>query len=163
MERKVVFNEARFDAKFIKGTDDECWLWTAGKSKHGYGAFGVSINGKRSGSNANRVALYRKLNYDDEFWFSKLDAGHTCANSLCVNPSHLTPQTRKENIDERDNRLGNEYHVRGSVHKSSKLSESQVLAIRSIKGKTQKDLAKDFGVDPSLISQIILRKIWNHI
>jgi len=163
MEGKVVFKEARFDAKFIKGTEDECWLWTAAIDKDGYGRFGIIKNGKHSTSKANRISLYRKLNYDDDFWFSKLEAGHTCANTSCVNPLHLTPQTRRENNDERDNRLGNSYCHRGSAHGKSKLTEEQVLAIRAINGKTHKKIAEEYGVSDVTIGKIINRTRWQHI
>tara|TARA_R110000868_G_scaffold264950_1_gene523605 strand:+ start:186 stop:677 length:492 start_codon:yes stop_codon:yes gene_type:complete len=163
MERKVIFDEEAFDAKYIKGAEDECWLWTAFKNKNGYGQIHICKNGKWTTSKAHRVSLYRKLGYDNEFLFSKLHAGHTCANRACVNPNHLVPQTAKENIDEMKNRLGNSYNARGSAIGSSKLTEEQVLEIRAIEGKTHAEIAKEYGVGRSLITHIINRKRWQHI
>ena len=163
MDRKVIFNEALFDAKYIKGEENECWFWTAFTNKEGYGRIKIKVNGKSVSRGAHRVSLYRKLVYDDTFWFSKLEAGHTCANTSCVNPSHLMPQTRKENNDELKNRLGNSYNLRGSANGRSKLTEEQVLAIRATKGKLQKQIAEEYGVSINVISKIINRKIWAHI
>jgi hypothetical protein len=163
MDRKVIFDEALFDAKFIKGTEDDCWLWTAAKNKKGYGQFGICKNGNKAKSLASRISLYRKLGYDDIFWFSKLQAGHTCANTSCVNPNHLIPQTPKENIAEKYSRLGNSYNARGFSHGRSKLTEEQVLAIRAIEGKPYTQIAKEYGVSQPLISHIINRKTWTHI
>ena len=162
MERKVIFNEEAFDAKYIKGAEDECWLWTAFTNK-GYGQFRICKNGKWTTSKAHKLSLYRKLNYNDEFWFSNLHAGHTCANRTCVNPNHLVPQTAKENIDEMNNRLGNTYNARGSAHGRSKLTEEQVLEIRAIEGKTHTQIAKEYGVGRTIIFNIINRKRWVHI
>lgn len=54
---------------------------------------------------------------------------------------------------------------RGSVHRLSKLDETQVKTIRkcSIDGLSQKSIAKYFGVTPGCISTIISRKSWAHI
>ena len=161
MECKVVFDDALFDAKYIKGDDDQCWLWNGNcDKKTGYGQLYIKINNFETKRGAHRVALWRKLGYDNEFLFSKLHAGHTCTNRACVNPNHLVPQTAKENIDYKN--ITNTQN-KGSTHGNSKLSESQVLEIRSIKGKSQRQIAKDYGVSFSLISLIILRKLWQHI
>lgn len=53
---------------------------------------------------------------------------------------------------------------KGSQHGMSKLNEKQVLEIRAIgRSKTLKEISKIYNVDMSLISSILLNKIWNHI
>ena len=162
MERKIIFDDAKFDAKYIKGAEDECWLWTA-FTNNGYGVFCIFKNEKKCIGGAHRISLYRKLNYDDTFWFSKLQAGHTCANKACVNPNHLIPQTPKENMDEMNERLGNSYKPKGSSNGMSKLTEELVLNMRNIKDKTHTQIAKEYGVCRGLICNIINRKSWTHI
>lgn len=74
----------------IRGAD-ECWPWKAFIHPNGYGGFRV-----RDGVTA------KAHRYAYEFTFSlpvgKLDAGHLCNNRACVNPWHVTPQTRSENM-----------------------------------------------------------------
>jgi hypothetical protein len=53
---------------------------------------------------------------------------------------------------------------KGSEHGMSKLTEIQVLEIRRIgRTKTLKEIAKIYNVDSTLISLILLNKIWNHV
>jgi hypothetical protein len=54
----------------------------------------------------------------------------------------------------------------GSKHGQSKLTEPEVLQIRALYkagGIAQKELGKQFGVTPAVISRIINRKNWNHV
>ena len=53
---------------------------------------------------------------------------------------------------------------KGSKHGMSKLTEKDVLEIRQIgRTKTLKDISKIYNVDISLISSVLLNKIWKHI
>jgi len=44
-----------------------------------------------------------------------------------------------------------------------KLTENEVLSIRAASGRTQDDLAKQFGVTRQNINIILNRKSWSHI
>jgi len=69
-------------------------------------------------------------------------------------------------------RLGNvrHAHLAGRMHATTnpgrgvKLSQSDVDVIRaeSARGVMRKDLARRFGVDPSMVSSVVLGKCWNH-
>jgi hypothetical protein len=53
---------------------------------------------------------------------------------------------------------------KGSEHGNSKLTEEKVLEIRKIgRSKTLKEVSKIYNVDISLISLVLLNKIWKHI
>jgi hypothetical protein len=53
---------------------------------------------------------------------------------------------------------------KGSEHGNSKLTEEKVLEIRKIgRTKTLKEVAKIYNVDISLISLVLLNKIWKHV
>jgi hypothetical protein len=53
---------------------------------------------------------------------------------------------------------------KGSINGNSKLTESDVLAIRALKGKMkQYEIAEKYGVSPLMISFIIRRKNWTNI
>lgn len=66
-----------------------CWLWTAGRSG-GYARIKIG----RSSVNAHRVAYQLLVGPIPEG--TELD--HLCRVRHCVNPEHVEPVTRKENI-----------------------------------------------------------------
>lgn len=67
-----------------------CWLWTGSKSTHGYGLF-------RRGEQTIQAhrAVYELLVGPIP---DGLDLDHLCRVRLCVNPAHLEPVTRQENV-----------------------------------------------------------------
>ena len=67
-----------------------CWLWVGATSSHGYG--GVSYGG-RSMPAHRAVYLMTGGQIPDG-----LDLDHLCRVRSCVNPRHLEPVTRKENL-----------------------------------------------------------------
>ncbi len=81
--------EQRFWAKVSK--TDECWLWTGSKND-GYGKF-------RPVANQRPVLAHR---YAYELLVGPiprdLTLDHLCRVHSCVNPEHLEPVTRRENI-----------------------------------------------------------------
>lgn len=78
----------RFEAKFQRRGDDECWPWTAAKH-NGYGK--VYWNGSVIG--AHRVAYMLHVGPIPE----GMQLDHVCRNPACVNPSHLEVVTAREN------------------------------------------------------------------
>ena len=61
--------------------------------------------------------------------------------------------------------LASSIHNAGSKHGNAKLTEEDVLAIRSLyaKGMGQRDLAKIYEVAAVTISHIITRRKWKHL
>lgn len=83
----------RFEEKYIPEPNTGCWLWTGALGGGGYGAIGAG--GKRGGRRtAHRVAY--------ELYRGPIPAGleldHLCRTRCCVNPWHLEPVTRRENV-----------------------------------------------------------------
>lgn len=80
--------EDRFWPKVDRSGD--CWLWTGGTTNGGYGMFWFE--------GQMRVAhrwLYERINGAVP---KELDLDHLCRTRACVNPSHLEPVTRSENL-----------------------------------------------------------------
>jgi len=79
----------RFEAKYVVA-DDGCWLWTAGKTKSGYGQF--FYDGSMRCAHRWSYMHYVGSIPDD------LELDHfKCDNRGCVNPTHVRPTTHREN------------------------------------------------------------------
>ncbi len=84
----------RLFAKIERDPETGCWNWTA-STRQGYGQIWTpSRPGPRRILQAHR-AMYELANGAIP---DGLDLDHLCRNTLCVNPEHLEPVTRRENV-----------------------------------------------------------------
>lgn len=67
-----------------------CWLWTAGRTSRGYGAFSAD----------GRQHLAHRVAYEEESGSipDGLTIDHLCRVRHCVNPSHMEVVTRGVNV-----------------------------------------------------------------
>ena len=79
----------RFQAKVLPLTSG-CWLWMASTARGGYGQFNDGTTMVR----AHRFAYTAFVGEIPD----GLDLDHLCRNRWCVNPDHLEPVTRSENL-----------------------------------------------------------------
>ncbi len=70
---------------------EPCWIWTAAKTKRGYGHFAID---QHQVFQAHRFAYALLIGPIQE----GLTLDHLCRNPECVNPSHLEPVTLTDNI-----------------------------------------------------------------
>ena len=84
------FSEESFWRRVTKGDPSECWLWTGSKDTPGYGR--VQIDKKQVC--AHRMAYELCVGPIPD----GLELDHLCRVPLCVNPEHLEPVTRRENL-----------------------------------------------------------------
>lgn len=82
-------DQERFETKYVRGGDDECWLWLAGQRK-GYGEF--SLAGRNI--DAHVAAL---IFATGEQIAPKTVVMHSCDTKLCVNPRHLSVGSKRDN------------------------------------------------------------------
>lgn len=130
---------------------NNCWTWTAGTDKDGYGKF--------QGGRAHR-ASYEMANGEIPDHLCVL---HRCDNPPCVRPDHLFLGTNRENMDDKI-RKGRQF--RGEQLKGlCKLSEHKVRQIRQLAkdGNTHQAIADQFGVDRTNIGFVVRRETWAHI
>lgn len=86
----------RFEAKFTESPSG-CWEWNAAIDAAGYGRFSVRIGPTRADY---RMKLAHRVSYETFVGPipDGLDIDHLCRNRKCVNPEHLEPVTRSENL-----------------------------------------------------------------
>lgn len=86
--------EDRF-AKKLELAPTGCIEWTGGKTAAGYGSFAVDTSHRGAKKDMAHRWAY-------EFYVEPIPTGfdidHLCRNKSCVNPDHLEPVTRRENV-----------------------------------------------------------------
>lgn len=95
---------------------------------------------------------------------SKIDVCHKCDTRICVNPDHLFLGSRKSNMRDciEKGRFSYIPVLRGEQSPNSKLTEDDVRTIRA-DTRSQRAIARAYGVDKGTIACIIHRKTWGHI
>jgi hypothetical protein len=149
----------RFWEKVSIGGPDECWVWSATRTKDGYGVLIKQSAPKRLIHLAHRLSW--ELHHGPIP--GKLHVLHRCDNPPCVNPSHLWLGTQADNNRDRDSKErggakgGHVADRRGVKNGNAKLSDAQVLEIiaKRAEGWSQQSIADEYGVGQSQISRIV--------
>lgn len=127
-----------------------CWLWHGAASGNGYGS--------HRGRYAHRVAY--------ELAVGAIPAGHdvrhSCDVRMCVNPSHLSHGTRRQNVHDA---ISRDRHARGERVPGHRLVERDVVAMRHARanGARLASLASAYGVDLSTARDACVGRTWKHI
>lgn len=143
MSTKLTLEE-RFHTQYQPVTESGCWIWVGSKTSRGYG----SIKDYYKTRSAHRVSY--------ELHKGIIPKGkmicHTCDIKSCVNPAHLYVGTAYDNMRDVKER-GNKNIPRGMDHPNAKLTDGQVIEIRT-SVLTGVELARKFNVCPATISEI---------
>lgn len=136
----------RFWSHVKRTGPDECWLWTKSKVKFGHGLIRIS----KKLLVAHRVAFAIT-----NAWLPEV-VRHSCDVPACCNPRHLIAGTQLDNVKDRNVR---KRQASGSRNGQSKFDWETVRRIRA-DPRGARLLAKEYGVNPSAISQIKSFKVW---
>lgn len=90
VEFEVIGDPAPHIRRHIEVNPSGCWLWTASKSRDGYGW--TSLNGKTY--QAHRLVYIMLVGPVPD----GMVLDHLCRVRHCVNPAHLEPVTTAENL-----------------------------------------------------------------
>lgn len=145
-------NENRFWAKAEVGRPNECWFWKAKTDRDGYGIHRV----KGRDFKAHRLA------YELATGESPSVVMHTCDSPSCCNPNHLRGGTQRQNMKDK---VRKDRQAKGSGNGRAKLTEHDVVAIKfqlRMEVASKAELARRYGVDPTVIRDIASGKTWAH-
>jgi hypothetical protein len=129
---------------------EQCWEWTWGVNKSGYGKTTI----------AKRFVYAHRLAY--EMAVGPIPSGllvlHKCDNPRCINPNHLEIGDYAKNSADMSARGRSTRGERGA----RKLTKQQVEQIRqmAIHGHTQRAIAKLFNVAQASVWRIVSGKAW---
>lgn len=134
----------------------DCVIFSGSKNKDGYGR--VSYGGRVV--LAHRVAYIKHHAVDP----GPLSVLHSCDTPSCVNPDHLFLGTQLDNMRDM-NKKGRRASSAGEANGRSKLSESDVVAIRRLRksGVKAATIAEAFFVSRSCIYHVCLLNSWKEI
>ena len=136
----------------IKVETDDCVWWPFAKTKAGYGVF--QARGKLR--YVHRLACESANGAPP----SGYQAAHECGNRACFNPSHVAWKNQSGN--EADKVLQGRSNL-GERCGTAKLTNDQVRAILTSKGRKHRDMAAEYGVARSRITNILNGDGWDEV
>lgn len=147
---------AKVDKTVGHGPNGDCWVWTAGKGRRGYGKTTIQDR---------TVSTHRYIWTETNGPIpAEMCVCHKCDNPPCVRPDHLFLGTVREN--------SHDMHAkgrgrRGAAINTAVLNDAKVLAIRRMHQSgifdTQRQIADLFGISETIVSQIVTGRTWRHL
>lgn len=153
----VTTKEVKSFWRKVKFNPRGCWEWQAQISAAGYGMIWV----KNRSRGAHRLSYLLYYLQDPIGLF----VCHKCDNPRCVNPFHLFLDTPLANMRDKISK-GRDNRTLGEINGCAKLTNEQVLQIRKIATESNlfhKEIADQFGISRTAVTNIINRKSWAHI
>lgn len=151
--------EGRFWAKVGVAGDDDCWEWKSAFTTRNYGFFWVG--GEKRSEYAHRVSYTLAKGEIPE----GMVVMHSCDNTRCVNPKHLSVGTFKDNSQDsikKKRAACTKQH--GSNNPYAKVSELTVQRLRIVgNALTQSRLTQLTGTTRENVGQILRLQTWAHV
>lgn len=130
-----------------------CMEWLGYKNEDGYGQIRVGRKMVRT-HRAVWQAEYGPIP-------DGMSVLHRCDNPSCINLAHLFLGTQTDNVADMDAKKRRARKT-GEQNGRVKLTEDQVRRIRQDL-RFQKEIAAEYGVNQTLVSQIKTGRIWSHV
>ena len=142
-----------FVSSFSVADDSDCWPWQGRLNGSGYGVLPVGRRDQR----AHRI-MWEVANGES--------AGpcimHACDNPPCVNPAHLSSGTMAENQAGMAARNRSAHGERNGCAKLTAQDVKDIVALHD-DGFPQASLARDFGINASVICDILHGHLWARV
>jgi len=151
--KNVISTEERinlFWARVDKEPDSDCWNWNGKITRDGYGC--VKIFGVFRG--AHRVAY--EIEYQDAA--DGLCVMHTCDNPKCCNPAHLFKGTHTDNMQDMIEKGRRGFAKYNPVKINLEIARQIRAEFRQ--GASKQSLARQYGISPLHVRDIIKNKCW---
>lgn len=162
IHRRVVFSvddslRKRFDAKFVKRGDADCWQWV-GAVRNGYGAIKHG-NHTLSSHVVAYVMATNKHPRDGEI------ICHTCDNRLCVNPAHLYVGSYSDNVRDADKRRRIPRPHGEQVYNSVLTDDvcRLIFSLNIVRGLGPWLIADTLGYHKRTIEKALYAETWKHV
>ena len=140
----------RFARQVATGSTSACWPWAGTCDSNGYGLIWWDGRGDR----AHRVAWIVANGPIPDGQLIR----HKCDNPPCCNPSHLEPGSHADNASDMAKRGRSTF---GERNPRAKTTEAEIELIRR-DGRSQREIAADFGLSQSHICAIKSGRFWKH-
>lgn len=134
-----------------------CWEWTA-KKRNGYGYLRFGNERFTASRLVWEIVFGEKIP-------KGIMACHRCDNPSCCNPFHIFLGTAHDNYRDCAEK-GRVIKKLGSDSSNSKLTDSKIYEIRNKFNSgivSMGNLAKEYSVNSSTISDIVHRRTWTHL
>jgi hypothetical protein len=145
----------RLAQQSIRNDATGCLEWVGYRTNGGHGYGLIRDGGRRIGSH---VAAYELAHGTRAVGMLVC---HRCDNPACIEPRHLFIGTQRDNALDAASK-GRMHRPSGELNANAKLSTDDVVEIRASNARGV-DLALQFGVSKSTITNIRRRQRWSHL
>jgi hypothetical protein len=147
----------RFYEKIRLSEDTQCWQWDSAIGSRGYGLFWVG--GKKRTAFAHRVSWEM---HNEQIIPLGMYVMHSCDNPRCVNPTHLSIGTARDNKLDAVRKKRHAYGERNGG--GGKLTEATAQRIKQrADGLSISQMALAYGICKTNVKRILSGKLWKHV
>lgn len=154
MAKPILSLIQHLESKSIPEPNSGCWIWLGAPTPKGYGQY------RKKGQKPQQAHRASWTVYNGPIP-EGMQVCHKCDVPSCINPAHLFLGTPADNSADMV-RKGRSSKQRGMAASRARLTDQEVLAIRSSK-ETPSALASKYGISRCHVSNIRRRYCWRHL